>query len=612
MSATAGTAAAAAAAADVVDPNNTMTFFTDWGTQLDGYVQTVIQFVIGFVSSYWLNFRDLGNKFDRVLHAMALGIQNVDHFVVAMLETSHKSDYMLQTLRTTFQQVEQGWDDFVHSKTAKMYLPELKYMKGWKASELGLLVLILLLTVSWYHIRNERELRHAFPQTMIQYKKEYTKRKKSKQEKKKQKKNSKKGNPPSRKEEEDDPEETDAKSRTISFRITPNIQGLQFSTGTSWERRIQTLAMFSCSLAFVLPGTVVCYASVLHFGILLPLHVFILHEDDDYSTSNTDSLPPWYVMKTGWTCGLIWLYLLYSYGIDTAATTGARYPYLRSTSSTGTTTTTTKTPATVGAVVAGWWERGSHYWWSAACDFLPVVLVKTADLPATKKHVVGNLVYTLPASYVLGYHPHGIIAVGAFCAFATNGVRTIDLSNGAHGEEHHHLQTAINNYNRNATEEEVEVDQQETSSELFAAEHPPQQRPPLRLSALELLQAQVETKTNMRGFSALFPKLDRRLVTLPINFRTPFLRDYFLGMGAINSSKATFRNYLNMDLPISGERTTNPTIGRAMCVVVGGAAESLLAQENTMQLVLHKRRGFVREAIMADANLVPVLGFGTI
>jgi len=132
----------------------------------------------------------------------------------------------------------------------------------------------------------------------------------------------------------------------------------------------------------------------------------------------------------------------------------------------------------------------------------------------------------------------------------------------------------------------------------------------LRLSALELLQAQVETNTNVRGFSALFPKLDRRLVTLPINFRTPFLRDYFLGMGAINSSKATFRNYLNMDLPISGERTTNPTIGRAMCVVVGGAAESLLAQEHTMQLVLHKRRGFVREAIMADANLVPVLGFG--
>ena len=47
-----------------------------------------------------------------------------------------------------------------------------------------------------------------------------------------------------------------------------------------------------------------------------------------------------------------------------------------------------------------------------------------------------------------------------------------------------------------------------------------------------------------------------------------------------------------------------------MVVVVGGAAESMLAHEGHIELVLKHRRGFVREAIMADASLVPVLGFG--
>ena len=30
--------------------------------------------------------------------------------------------------------------------------------------------------------------------------------------------------------------------------------------------------------------------------------------------------------------------------------------------------------------------------------------------------------------YVFGYHPHGTISVGAFCSFATDSVRTLDLS----------------------------------------------------------------------------------------------------------------------------------------------------------------------------------------
>jgi hypothetical protein len=44
--------------------------------------------------------------------------------------------------------------------------------------------------------------------------------------------------------------------------------------------------------------------------------------------------------------------------------------------------------------------------------------------------------------------------------------------------------------------------------------------------------------------------------------------------------------------------------------VVGGAREAALIEEGGMELVLHRRKGFVHEAIIAGALLVPVISFG--
>ena len=51
-------------------------------------------------------------------------------------------------------------------------------------------------------------------------------------------------------------------------------------------------------------------------------------------------------------------------------------------------------------------------------------------------------------------------------------------------------------------------------------------------------------------------------------------------------------------------------MGRAITIVVGGAAESLDARPNTLRLVLRKRKGFVKLAVRTGADLVPVLAFG--
>jgi hypothetical protein len=360
--------------------------------------------------------------------------------------------------------------------------------------------------------------------------------------------------------------------RRDSYNIQVPLVGF-VSVSSSWERRKQTIAMFTCSLAFVLPMTVGCWIIVIYWAIVVPLqHRAMGVSSPDHNVEKQKSLFPMMISS------LVWTYLLYIYFLDQAQTTGNRTPLMRG-----------NFPGVIG--------RGLRQWWSWACDFLPVILVKTVDLPATTTTTTTTTTGTHPKDsktittttynkYVLGYHPHGIIAVGAFCAFSTSGARVLDLSKS---------DSSINDKkNNNHPNEGLSVDMPSSFS-----------------------------TPDRRGFSSLFPGLDRRVVTLPQNFYTPFLREYFLWMGAITSSKTTFRQYLqtycnqestkdrqNDDIHKTDEKHDDDRMGRAMIVVVGGAAESLMAEQGSINLVLRNRRGFVREAIMAGAHLVPVLGFG--
>lgn len=234
--------------------------------------------------------------------------------------------------------------------------------------------------------------------------------------------------------------------------------------GSSGQNKLQTIAMYSCSLYFAAPAILLCWFYAL-IWLIFPLTTLAMG-----------------------------LYLYWIHNGDDSPVTGSRRPFM----------------------------RGLTWWWSHACDYFPILLVKTVDLDPNKK-------------YIFGYHPHGIISVGAFGAFATDGARILSLSG-------------------------------------------------------TVLQP------TERGFSALFPGIDRRLVTLPINFNTPFLREYILSLGCCDSSRETFRNVLNR--------------GSAIVVVVGGAAESMLVRPGEIELVLEKRRGFVREAIKANACLVPIIAYG--
>ena len=110
--------------------------------------------------------------------------------------------------------------------------------------------------------------------------------------------------------------------------------------------------------------------------------------------------------------------------------------------------------------------------------------------------------------------------------------------------------------------------------------------------------------TNALGFAQKFPGVTNTLVTLDSNFRIPFYRDWLLAMGLRSVSKESIWNILTRG---GGD---GQGAGRAVTIVVGGARESLEAEPRTLRVILDARKGFIKMAIRAGADLVPVLGFG--
>jgi 2-acylglycerol O-acyltransferase 2 len=102
--------------------------------------------------------------------------------------------------------------------------------------------------------------------------------------------------------------------------------------------------------------------------------------------------------------------------------------------------------------------------------------------------------------------------------------------------------------------------------------------------------------TNALGFDTLFPGIDARVTTLNINFRAPFLREYLLLHGVCSVSKQAILNILNS--------------GKSVCIAIGGGSESLLVAPTKYDLILNKRKGFVRCAVETGASLVPTIIFG--
>ncbi|KAG7222810.1 hypothetical protein INR49_016062 [Caranx melampygus] len=105
--------------------------------------------------------------------------------------------------------------------------------------------------------------------------------------------------------------------------------------------------------------------------------------------------------------------------------------------------------------------------------------------------------------------------------------------------------------------------------------------------------------TYTTGFRQLFPGLTSYLLMLPLWFRAPFFRDYIMCAGLIPSDKDS------ASYPLRRKGG-----GNAVVIAVGGAPEALDAHPGTYNVMLAKKKGFIKMAMEHGAHLVPVFSFG--
>lgn len=98
-------------------------------------------------------------------------------------------------------------------------------------------------------------------------------------------------------------------------------------------------------------------------------------------------------------------------------------------------------------------------------------------------------------------------------------------------------------------------------------------------------------------WSELFPGIPVCLMTLVNQFQIPFYRDYLLSLGVTSVAKKNALKIIEQNY--------------SLCIVVGGAHESLLSKLGSAELILKKRKGFIKLAMeVGNVCLVPTYAFG--
>ncbi|KAF4015869.1 hypothetical protein G4228_006924 [Cervus hanglu yarkandensis] len=105
--------------------------------------------------------------------------------------------------------------------------------------------------------------------------------------------------------------------------------------------------------------------------------------------------------------------------------------------------------------------------------------------------------------------------------------------------------------------------------------------------------------TEVTGSSQQFPGLRFSLAILNSLFYLPVYRDYVMSYGTCSV------NHQSLDFILS-----QPQLGQAVLILVGGAHEALHAVPGEHCLTLRNCKGFVRLALRHGTSLVPVYSFG--
>lgn len=95
--------------------------------------------------------------------------------------------------------------------------------------------------------------------------------------------------------------------------------------------------------------------------------------------------------------------------------------------------------------------------------------------------------------------------------------------------------------------------------------------------------------TNALDFCKVFPGMTSHLITLGGHFRVPFFRDIILAIGACSASLESLLYLLD----------TRKHQGKCVALLVGGAAEALDSHPGEYKIILNRRKGFIRVAMIS-------------
>lgn len=118
--------------------------------------------------------------------------------------------------------------------------------------------------------------------------------------------------------------------------------------------------------------------------------------------------------------------------------------------------------------------------------------------------------------------------------------------------------------------------------------------------------------TNSTDFRKKFPGIRTKLCTLNYHFYVPLFREIVLGWGMMSSKYSAIKRVLNQPNSKGAECNSDGFTSNACIVMVGGAQEALNSRPGSYQLVLKKRRGFIKLALETGSSLVPIFSFGEV
>ncbi|KAL7753382.1 diacylglycerol O-acyltransferase 1 [Sorochytrium milnesiophthora] len=301
------------------------------------------------------------------------------------------------------------------------------------------------------------------------------------------------------------------------------------------------------------------------------------------------------------------------------------------------------TPFTGGSnrleLVRRW--QGWHHW----KNYFGVQLVKAADLAPDR-------------NYIFVYHPHGLYCFGAFCNFVTQ------VTGFHHLYPDIHLRLTTLRFNffcpfwreivliyrfisvdfksckqwlmsplqtgaagaEIAADKEVSHDRRDSGIDVDVQPAQEAQSTPPPNSSCEVFEVYNESGDAKDEDDPLplspisdyddnnnnnSPSATSSAIELPLRRRTAFRQrtpSPVLPLTPSSEDGSSSSSTLH-DTPHPASRKGE---GKALLICVGGADESLLARPGKIELVLHKRKGFIRLALDCGASLVPVITFGEV